>query len=455
VTAVGDNLLLRNEGGRCRDVTDAAGVSGNPPAGTDPAAPPAWSTAAAWLDADRDGRLDLFVCNYVRWTAETDLFTTLDGVHKSYATPEQYEGESCRLYWNRDGRRFADVTAEAGLLRPDGKALGVVVADFDDDGWPDIFVANDTQPNFLYLNDGDGTFTDVALRAGVAFDERGRARAGMGVDVTHVTAGDRISVAVGNFSHEPVSLYTEIGGGAFQDLAGSAGLTRPTLRPLTFGLVFADLDLDGFEDLVLANGHIEPEVGRVQEGIRFAQPPRLFHNTGEGRFADATGAAGEEFARPAVGRGLAVSDYDRDGDPDLLLTVNGGPPRLLRNDVADPARGRWLRLRLRGRPPNPGAVGATVTLWAGDRVRRERVRTGSSYLSQSEENPLLFGLGRHDRVDSLRVRWPASGRVTTTGPVAAGREITIREPTNEGAGGRREARDEADEPRPDGGGGRP
>lgn len=425
ITAVGDNVLLRNDGKRFVEVTRRAGVSGNSPA---PGAPPAWSTGAAWLDADRDGRLDLFVCNYVRWTPETDLYTTMDGVDKTYATPEKYEGQSCRMYRNRNGRSFEDVTREAGVFNPDGKALGVVVADFDDDGWPDIFVANDTQPNFLYRNEGDGTFADIGLEAGIAYDEFGRTRAGMGVDVADVTGQGRRSVAVGNFSREPLSLFTRIGDGVFQDLAGSAGLTRPTLLPLTFGVVFVDLDLDGYEDLVIANGHIEPEIHRVQEEIRFEQPARLFYNTGRGRLVDATDAAGDAFSRPAVGRGLAVSDYDRDGDPDVLLTVNGGPPRLLRNDVPADARGRWLRVRLEGRPPNPHAVGAEVTVHAGKRTLHRRVRTGVSYLSQSETNPMLFGLGGRDRADSLRVRWPTTGRVTRVGARPAGTTHVLREP---------------------------
>ncbi|HUG41616.1 MAG TPA: CRTAC1 family protein [Longimicrobiales bacterium] len=424
VTAVGDNLLLRNDGGRFTDVTADAGVSGNAPA----PAPPAWSTAAAWLDADRDGRLDLFVCNYVRWTPETDLFTTLDGVHKSYATPQQYPGESCRLYRNRDGRRFEDVTRAAGVWNEEGKALGVVVVDFDGDGWPDVMVANDTQPNFLYRNNGDGTFTEIGLQAGVAFDEFGRARAGMGVDAADVTGQGRLSIAIGNFSQEALALYTEVGEGVFQDLAGSARLSRPTLLPLTFGVAFVDLDLDGFQDLVIANGHIEPEINAIHERSHFEQPPQLFHNTGRGSFVEVGEAAGEAFARPAVGRGVAVADYDRDGDPDVLITVNGGPPRLLRNDTPPEALGSWLRLRLEGRPPNTHAVGATVTVFAGDRVQRRRVRTGSSYLSQSETNPLLFGLGPLGVADSVRVEWPTVGRGSTTaGPLRAGRTHTIRE----------------------------
>ncbi|MFQ5678963.1 MAG: CRTAC1 family protein [Gemmatimonadota bacterium] len=430
LTAVGTNRLLRNDGGRFTDVTELAGVSGN---GSGPDDRPAWSTGAAWLDADRDGWLDLFVCNYVRWSPETDLFTTLDGENKSYATPQPYEGETCRLYRNRDGRRFEDVTREAGVLNPEGKSLGIAVEDFNDDGWPDLVVTNDTQPNFLYLNDGDGTFTDVGLQAGVAFDEFGRARAGMGVDVADVTGQGRLSIAIGNFSNEPISLYTQIGADLFQDLAGSARLTRPTLRPLTFGLLFVDLDRDGHEDLVVGNGHIEPSIHTVQEGITFAQRPQLFRNGGRGQFVEITDQVGSEFALPIVARGVAASDYDRDGDLDLLMTVNGGRPMLFRNEL--PAtEGHWLRLELRGRAPNTRAVGAVVTLYAGGVTQRRMVRTGSSYLSQSELNPLLFGLGEADGADSVRVRWPTDGRVERRGPLEAGRTHVIEESRPSGRG---------------------
>jgi hypothetical protein len=423
LTAVGDNILLRNDGGRFTDVTLEAGVDGNSGVAGDP---PAWSTGAAWLDADRDGRLDLFVCNYVRWTPETDLFTTLDGVTKSYATPEQYEGETCRLYRNESGQRFTDITAEAGVLNPDGKSLGVAVDDFNADGWPDIVVANDTYQNFLYLNDGDGTFTDVASRAGVAFDEYGRARAGMGIDVADVTSQGRLSIAIGNFSNEPLSLYTQIGDDLFQDLAGSARLTRASLPSLTFGLLFADLDLDGYVELLAGNGHIEPEINEVQSDVTFAQPLQLFWNDRRGQFIAVDRQVGAGFGEAMVARGIATADIDRDGDLDVLVTVNGGSPRLLRNDLPA-AEAKWLRIRLQGNAPNLDAVGAVVTVFAGDLIQRRMVRTGSSYLSQSEINPVLIGLGDRTEADSVLVRWPTSGALERLGPAAAGETLSIAE----------------------------
>ncbi len=412
ITAWGDNRLLRNDDGRFTDVTAEAGVTGN---GGQPGDPPSWSTSAAWLDADRDGWLDLFVCNYVQWTPETDVFTTMDGTTKSYALPQQYPGQSCRLYRNLDGRRFEDVTASAGVLNDDGKSLGVAVADFNADGWPDIVVANDAQPNFLYFNRGDGTFEDVAMLAGVAYDEFGIARAGMGIDVADLAHDGKLSIAIGNFSREPLSLYTQLEDDVFQDTAGRWRLTKPTLLALTFGVLFVDLDLDGYADLVMGNGHVEPDINAVQQDVTFAQKPLIFRNEAGQRFIDLADQAGEPFAEPIVARGVAAADIDDDGDADLLLTVNGGSPRLLRNDYAGSAH--WIKLRLVGAPPNRDALGATVTVHAGDLVQTCMVRTGSSYLSQSD-TALLCGLGPHPQADRIDVRWP-DGQTMTLGPTEA------------------------------------
>ena len=437
VTAVGDNRLYRNDGGRFTDVTRETGTEGNAPGAADPA----WSAASAWFDADGDGWLDLLVCNYVDWTPETDLFFTRDGVNKSYATPEEYDGESCRLLRNEPAsaagveaggagsqgggaRRFRDVTAESGLENPEGKSLGIVIDDFTGDGLPDVAIANDTYQNFLYRNEGDGTFVDVALDAGVAFDEFGRARAGMGVDVGDILNRGQLSIAIGNFSNEPVSLFTQIQAGLFQDLAGSARLTRSTLLPLTFGLRFADIDLDRYVDLVLGNGHIEPEIEAIQGDVTFAQAPQLFRNNGRGGFEDAGALVGGGFDEPIVARGVATFDYDRDGDLDLVISTNGGPAKLFRNDLESGPG--WVRLRLEGAAPNLGAVGATVRVFVGDEAQRFVVSTASSYLSQSEANPVLAGLGGGARADSVVVVWPGGAR-TVTGPVEAGAALTIRE----------------------------
>ena len=447
LTAVGSNRLLRNDGGVFTDVTAQMAVAGDPPGG-----PPAWSTATAWVDTDLDGWLDLFVCNYVRWTPETDLFTTIDGTTKSYATPQQYAGESCRLYRNEGGEApFTDITHEAGVHNPEGKSLGVAVTDFNGDGWPDLVVANDTQRNFLYRNDGDGTFTDIAVRAGVAFNESGRARAGMGIDVADLSGDGRWAIAIGNFAHEPLALFTRIGDDLFQDRAGAARLSRPTLVPLTFGVAFADFNLDGAPDIVAANGHIEPGISAVRREQAFAQRPQLFLGVGGGggpvgagaatgadagagpmarpragsaTFRDVSDAVGADFREALVGRGVATADIDGDGDLDLLMTVNGGRPRLFRNDLEGAA---GIGVRLEGAPPNRDALGALVTVHADGRVQRRFVATGSSYLSQSALSPLIFGIGGASAADSMLVRWPGTGRVTRTGTVAAGTVVTVRE----------------------------
>ncbi len=436
LTAVGDNKLLRNDGSTFVDVARSVGVTGNSPSPEDPAA---WSTAAAWVDVDRDGWLDLFVCNYVQWTPETDLYTTMDGKTKSYATPQHYQGETCRLYRNLGGKRFEDVTDRAGVHNPNGKSLGIAVADINDDGWPDLVVANDTYPNFLYRNNGDGTFTDIGVRAGIAYDEFGRARAGMGVDVADLTGEGRLSIAIGNFSHEPLSLYTQIGKELFQDRAGAARLTRASLLPLTFGLLFADFDLDGYVDLMMGNGHIEPEINAVQQEITFAQPLQLFRNNAQGQFVDVSDQIGESFVEPIVARGVATADIDRDGDLDVLVTVNGGPPRLFRNDLPR-ADAHWLKIHVKGKAPNRDALGAVVTVYAGDLRQSRMVRAGSSYLSQSEINPLVFGLGALPRADSVTVRWPTSGAVHMLGAVRAGETRVVTEGDEtaamEGDGGR-------------------
>ena len=405
LTALGDNMLLRNDDGRFVDNTAAAGVAGGRWRDGAGQEHPEWSSGAAFFDADRDGWIDLFVANYVRWSPENDLFSTVDGTNKSYATPQQYDGASGRFYRNRGDGTFEDHTQAAGLWAAHGKSLGVAVADFDDDGFSDLFVANDTQPDFLYRNRGDGTFSEVGLAAGIAYDEAGRARAGMGVDVAALD-NDRVPfIAVGNFSREPVSLYRQARALVFVDEAAKRSLAQPTLSSLTFGLLFADFDLDGYQDLALANGHIEPTVQKVQKEIGYKQPPQVFCNDRAGGFVAADSSLA---ALAVVGRGLAQGDIDGDGDVDLLLTSNGGPVLLLYNESQV---GNAVRVQLRGVSPNTQALGAKVTATAGDLEQRRWVHTGSSYLSQSEV-ALTFGLGARDKVERLAIDWPSGQRET-------------------------------------------
>ena len=408
LTAVGNNLLLRNDHGKFTDVTNQMRVSGNDP---NPGAIPAWSTGAAWVDVDRDGWLDLFVANYVKWTPETDIYVTRDGKNKSYATPDVYKGESCRLYKNIKGKYFEDITEKAGVFNNEAKSLGVAIEDFNNDGWPDIVVSNDTHPNLLYINNGDGTFTERANVAGIGYDEVGRARAGMGIDVADIGNNDKLAIVIGNFAQEPLSLYTQTGSGElFQDRAGAARLTRPSLLQLTFGLQFCDFDLDCHLDLITANGHIEPQINEIQKDITFAQTPQMFYNS-EGKYIDMSSEAGEAFSEPVVGRGIAIADIDKDGDQDVLLTVNAGSPKLLRNDTGN--KNNYLGVQLKGKSPNLQAIGARIILFSKGIKQKRMVRTGSSYLSQSDIETTIFGLGENTQVDSLKIIWPTSGKIKT------------------------------------------
>jgi hypothetical protein len=407
ITGVGQSRLFRNTGkGTFVDVTRASGLGGRS----------AMSTSALWFDYDRDGRLDLFVCNYVKWSQEHDVFCSLDGKHKSYCTPEAYRGETCWLFHNRGDGTFEDVTASSGIFDSSSKSLGVAMLDYDQDGWPDLVVANDTQPNKVYRNNRNGTFNEIGVESGIAFSADGKARAGMGVDVADFTNSGAAGIAITNFDNEMVGLYRSSGKG-FDDVAIAAGVGFSTKNMLGFGCVFADLDLDGALDLIVANGHIDETVRNIHGNVGYAQPPQLFLNLGNGKFRDATNEAGAEFSQPKVGRGLAYGDFDRDGDVDLLLTTNNGPAYLFRNDQL--SRSSSLRLRLTGTRSNRDAIGAQVRLETGGVTQMRMVKSGSSYLSQSEL-PLTFGLGKRDQAERVVVQWP-SGRTEEFKNLSAGR----------------------------------
>jgi ASPIC and UnbV./FG-GAP repeat. len=398
ITCVGQNRLFQNTGkGTFVDATKASGLAGRQ----------AFSTSAVWFDYDRDGWLDLFVCNYVNWSPEHDVFCSLDGKNKSYCTPEAYRGETCWLFHNRGNGTFEDVTAASGTFDTSSKSLGVAMIDFDQDGWPDLFVANDTQPNKLYRNLRNGKFKDAAVEAGLAFSNEGKARAGMGVDVGDFENSGRPGIAITNFDNEMVGLYRSGAAGQFDDVSLAAGVGAPSKTTLGFGCGFADLDLDGRLDLVVANGHIDDTVRNIRGNVGYAQPPHLFVNLGKGKFQDVAGTQGGDFAAPRVGRGLAFGDFDRDGDVDILLTTNNGPAYLFRNDV-QPGN-KSLRLYLTGTKSNRDAIGAVVRVYHGGVSQMRWVRSGSSYLSQSER-ALTFGVGRADQVDRVTVEWPSGRR---------------------------------------------
>ena len=403
LSCVGQSRLFQNTGrGTFVDVTERAGLGGRQ----------GFSTSAMWVDYDRDGLLDLFVCNYVRWSTDQDVTCSLDGRQKSYCTPEAYRGSTCWLFRNLGNGKFKDVTAESGIFDTSSKSLGVTQLDLDNDGWPDIFVANDTQPNKLYHNLRNGKFQEVGVRAGVAFSEDGKARAGMGVDVADLDNTGIPTLAVTNFHNEMLALYKGRKGGLFNDLAPGSEIGRLTRGSLGFGCFFFDADLDGRQDLLVVNGHIDNTVRNTQ----YAQPPHLFLNTGES-FREIAADVGSDFAAAKVGRGAAFGDFDNDGDLDVLITTNGGPAYLYRNDQL--SGNKSIRFRMVGTESNRDAIGATVRISFGGQASTRTVKSGGSYLSQSEL-PVTFGLGKQDLVDRVVVRWPR-GRTEEYKNLKAGR----------------------------------
>lgn len=392
LTALGPNLLLRNDGGVFTEVGAASGVRGGPD----------WSTVALFFDADRDGWLDLYVGGYVQWDSTADIRCTGPVGQKIYCTPQAYSGQPHRLYHNRGDGTFGDRTAGAGLLPTPGKTLGAVTLDFNGDLWPDLAVANDLHADQLYENNGDGTFTERGLASGIAFDARGIATAGMGIAAGDIDGSGEPTLVVGNFSNQMVAVFRHAGGGRFADRAAASRIGGSSRLSLAFGLFLFDADLDGDQDVFVANGHIHAHVDGTAGGITYRQAPHLFINQGGGTFVD----EGEAF--PAIlGRGAAYLDFDRDGDLDMLVTQNGDRVRLWRNDMT----GRSVRILLRGSESNRDGVGARVTLFAAGGRQVRYVHAGGSYLSQSER-ALTFGLRARPRADSIRIEWP-SGRTTS------------------------------------------
>ena len=413
ISALGQSRLFHNNGnGTFADVTKAAGLWG----------PNEFSTGAAWVDYDRDGKLDLIVANYVQWSPQTDIYCTLDGVHKSYCTPESYKGSSARLWHNLGSGKFEDVTQKAGLHDPTSKSLGVAILDYNGDGWPDILLANDTQPNKLYLNRKDGSFEERGVAAGIAFSEDGIARAGMGVDTADYDRSGYPSILITNFANQMLSLYHNEGNGLFVDEAPRSEVGRATLVTLGFGCFFFDYDNDGWPDIFVADGHIENEIERVQKRVAYAESPHLFRNLGGGRFQEVTQQMGTAFASPKVARGAAYADIDNDGALDVLLTTNAGRTWLFHNEGG---ANHSLRVKLSGTKSNRDGIGAIVRVNLGNGKQWQMLRSGSSYLSQSEL-VLTFGLGLQEKVDNLEVQWP-SGQLDKLANVPGDQTVTIQE----------------------------
>lgn len=430
VTAVGENRLFRNRGeGQFEDVTASAGVAGSKED---------WSTSAVWVDMDKDGDLDLFVCNYVQWNREIDFEVgyTLVGVGRAYGPPMNFGGSYPVAYRNDGEGQFTDISKESGIRItnratgvPLAKSLGVIAVDINEDGWMDLVVANDTVPNFLFLNQKDGTFEEIGEESGLAFDSYGNTRGAMGIDAAYHRNNDRLAIGIGNFANEMTALYVSQNSRlTFFDEAITEGVGPDSRLLLKFGLFFFDYDLDGWLDLLTANGHIEDEINKVQQSQSYKQRAQLFWNangTSQGGFVEVSeDKAGGDLFQPIVGRGSAFADIDQDGDLDIVLTQVGGPPLLLRNDQR--LGHHWIRVRLKGKQSPTDAVGALVELHGPDGTQRRQVMTARSYLSQSEL-PVTFGLGQEASAEKLVIHWP-SGQVQELPAPALDRLTVIEEP---------------------------
>ena len=412
LTSLDRNILLRNDNGIFNDVSQSSGLGNRIE----------WSSSAMFFDADKDGWLDLYVGNYAIWSPASDLWCSLDSKTKVYCPPEMYTGLPSRFYYNNGDGTFSDHTQIAGFLPAPGKSLGVVHLDYNNDSWPDLAVANDGERDLLYQNNGDGTFTEKGTELGMAYGENGEARAGMGIDAGIVDSSGHPSIFVGNFSNEMIGVYRYSGKGWFNDRAALSRIGRTSYLSLTFGLFLFDVDLDTDLDLFVGNGHVYPFRTKDQEGITYRQVSQLFTNDGSGVFAYANELIAGVLDNKMVVRGAAVGDYDRDGDLDILLTENNGPVHLWRNDIKNK---NYLRVFLEGETSNKDALGAKVVIAIDDYKMERIIRTGSSYLSQSEL-VATFGLGNHTTIDSLSIIWP-SGKIDTFTNIKNNRELFIKE----------------------------
>jgi len=413
VTALEGDRLFHNEGhGHFRDVTSASSIRNAN-----------FGTSAAWFDYDRDGKADLVVANYVQWSAAKDIRCSMDGKTKSYCTPESYKGESLKLYHNLGNGRFEDVTKKAGLDNPASKSLGIVILDYNQDSWPDLFIANDTQPNKLYRNNKNGTFAELGVEAGVGFGDDGVARGAMGADSADYDRSGHPHLLVANFSKQMMALYHNDGTGLFSDVAPSTALARSSLLDVTFGAFFFDYDLDGYPDIFAVNGHIDPDINVTLSDQQFREPALLFRNNEHGGFDDVSNSVGPDILKKIVGRGAAYADFDHDGDLDIVVTENGGPARLLRNDGGN--KNHWLNVRLIGRQSNRSGLGAIVRVQSPSGKQWQTVHSGSSYCSQSEL-ALTFGLKQDRTISKLTVEWP-TGKVQQFENIPVDQFVTVDE----------------------------
>lgn len=423
VTTLEDNLFFENNAGVFSERGKLTGIQTESQ----------WSTSALFFDADRDGDLDLYIASYLQWSPEEDL-PCIDGGKRDYCNPRTYPGAPDQYFRNNSDGTFTDATVSAGFNDAAGsrasKGLGVAMLDYNDDGWPDLYVANDGEANFLFKNLGDGKFEEIGSISGVAVDQNGTPRAGMGVDAGVIDGTGKTTLVVGNFSSEMVGVWRYDSNDFFTDRANRSRVGFPTLNTLTFGLKLFDVDLDTDLDLMMANGHVMKYISEKQIGVTFEQPPQLFINAGDGSFSEVQSQADDIFSQPLVGRGLATADVDQDGDLDVLVTENNGPAHLWKNSgqsvgQGEGQNGQSLRVHLQGTDSNKDGIGTRIRASTGPQVMERYIRTGSSYQSQSELTA-TFGLGEAGQIDLLEVIWP-SGHVDRFENVAGNQEILVTE----------------------------
>ncbi len=431
ITAIGPNHLFRNtlgdkdrKGAVFQDVTLKAGVQGVPVPGTE--LKWKWSASAAWVDYDKDGKLDLFVTQYVKWSPEQNQYCGHNGI-RGYCPPNTYEGTYCTLYHNEGGGHFKNVSDETGISKVNkGKSFGIAVGDYNRDGFPDIAVSNDTWANYLFINEGGKKFSERGVESGIGVGENGHYKAGMGIDSADYKNNGQFSLIIGNFAGEGLSLFDNDGKMLFTENSHQAGLSEPSLLFLTFGLFFFDYDLDGWQDVFTANGHVDDVVSTYNSMLSFKERPMLFRNQGDSTFKEVGKEAG--LAVLAVGRGTAYGDIDNDGYLDVALVDNGGTFRLFHNQGGD--KNHWIRFHLIGSKSNKDGIGATIRLKANGLSQTQYVRSGGSFLSENMRRP-TFGLGKTSIVDEVEIVWPSGIadrlKPDAKNPLTVDREYSITE----------------------------